>query len=570
MALRVLFALSFPLAQVVGWLAPADHTDQLKGQLDQLRSELSGDSEEVAPTIIAKPPAVPAQPPAVKPVVLAQQRLPGDDADIRTLDIEVHQGLEREQQLTEQLHASETSSAWLADQLHNSRAKVQELERNKAEAVKRASSDEERLKKSSDETAKAKVEVKKLHDHEKWLGRMVKKMLKADKELQKQTDGLEKQVKALKVEKKEFLRRNAKLAKGKAESEQSAVDTKKELEKTKDRAKRQETEKEALKKFFDDKEVTEKKEEEAFKAKVADEIKQRERKLKDLEAKFDAQKVQGVEFQEKQAAAEAREKDAEDKEAESQVTIRNLQAEIDAIKVKNREIKATNDRLHETKLGLEDKINATLGDVKEARAAEKKAKENTCVSLKRKVHQAERTKSLMHHALQDAVKLGQKLQKENGMLRQALKHTKEHLNQLMTRDSEASRALRNQIEKLHRQLQQHEAIPVAPPQFGEESAEDGPAPMDMPMDDPSGDELDQEEDLQAVKQGEESEDADVAAEDEEDLKDEAEAGSDDNDSLEELPPRPLSARLAMIQEETSAVRKDEESIPRELPPPDLY
>lgn len=550
MALYVLFTVALPLVQAGRWLAPKDKSEQLNAQLSELRSELSEDSDTAQP--------VAAQPVAGKSVVLTQQQLPVDGADVGTLEAEVHEGLEREQQLTEQLHASETSSAWLADQLHNSTAQVQELEHKKADALKRGSNAEEQLKKSTDEVSKAKEEVKKLHDHEKWLGKMVKKMLKADKELQKQTDGLQKQEKTLKVENKEFLRRNEELAKGKAESDQQLVEIRKDLEDVKSREKRQETEKEALQKFFDDKVSAEKKEEDDANAKVEGELKQRDGKLKDLEAKLTAKEQEGVEFTQKQAAAEAHEKDAEDKEAESRVMIRNLQAEIEALKAKNSQFDADNSRLHATKTALEDKINATLGDVKSARAAEKKATDNTCVSLKKKVVQAQRTKSLMHHALTDAVKLGHKLQKENGMLRQALKHTKVHLQQLMKRDGEASRDLHKQIAKLHEQLKQHEAIPEAPPQM------DGPAPMDAEA---SEDEVD-DEDVPASKAQEEGpDDEDEAVQDDADLRDEAAAGSEDDDSVEELPPRPLSARLAMIQEETSAVQRDEASIPGAMPDP---
>jgi len=547
MALRVLFTVAFPLTSTARWLAPADNSAALDAQLKELRSALSS-SANADPT---------AADDVVKPVVLAQQDLPGDGADDQTLEARVHEGLEREQQLMEQLHASETSSAWLADQLHNSTEQVQELERKRADVEKRSDTLKEQMKHSSDETAKQKVEVKKLHDHEKWLGKMVKKMLKADKELQKQTDGLEKQEKALKVENKEFLRRNEELAKGVAQSEQQLVETKKQLEDTKGRTKRQDTEKEALQKFFADKEAEAKQEEDALRAKVGDELKQREEKLKSLKAQFDAKEQEGIQSTQKQAAEEAREKDAEDKEAEQQVLIRNLQAEIAAVKAKNNQISAENTNRHAVKTALEDQINVTLKDVKTSRAAEKKAKDTICVSVKKKVNQAQRTRSLMHHALKDAVKLGHKLQKENSMLRQALQHTKKHLQSLMKRDSEASHRLQTQIEKLHEQLKQHEAIPVAPPQF------DGP-----PADDNASEEeqVDQEEQLPVSKEQQEPDDQEVAAEDDADLRDEAEAGKEDDDSLEELPPRPLSQRLAMIQEESSAVQRDEEeSDPRYFP-----
>lgn len=547
MALRVLFTVAFPLTSTARWLAPADNSAALDAQLKELRSALSS-SANADPTVTDD---------VGKPVVLAQQGLPGDGADDQTLEARVHEGLEREQQLMEQLHASETSSAWLADQLHNSTEQVQELERKRADAEKRSDTLKEQMKHSSDETAKQKVEVKKLHDHEKWLGKMVKKMLKADKELQKQTDGLEKQEKALKVENKEFLRRNEELAKGVAQSEQQLVETKKQLEDTKGRTKRQDTEKEALQKFFADKEAEAKQEEDALRAKVGDELKQREEKLKSLKAQFDAKEQEGIQSTQKQAAEEAREKDAEDKEAEQQVLIRNLQAEIAAVKAKNNQISAENTNRHAVKTALEDQINVTLKDVKTSRAAEKKAKDTICVSVKKKVNQAQRTRSLMHHALKDAVKLGHKLQKENSMLRQALQHTKKHLQSLMKRDSEASHRLQTQIEKLHEQLKQHEAIPVAPPQF------DGP-----PADDNASEEeqVDQEEQLPVSKEQQEPDDQEVAAEDDADLRDEAEAGKEDDDSLEELPPRPLSQRLAMIQEESSAVQRDEEeSDPRYFP-----
>lgn len=547
MALRVLFTVAFPLTSTARWLAPADNSAALDAQLKELRSALSS-SANADPTVTDD---------VGKPVVLAQQGLPGDGADDQTLEARVHEGLEREQQLMEQLHASETSSAWLADQLHNSTEQVQELERKRADAEKRSDTLKEQMKHSSDETAKQKVEVKKLHDHEKWLGKMVKKMLKADKELQKQTDGLEKQEKALKVENKEFLRRNEELAKGVAQSEQQLVETKKQLEDTKGRTKRQDTEKEALQKFFADKEAEAKQEEDALRAKVGDELKQREEKLKSLKAQFDAKEQEGIQSTQKQAAEEAREKDAEDKEAEQQVLIRNLQAEIAAVKAKNNQISAENTNRHAVKTALEDQINVTLKDVKTSRAAEKKAKDTICVSVKKKVNQAQRTRSLMHHALKDAVKLGHKLQKENTMLRQALQHTKKHLQSLMKRDSEASHRLQTQIEKLHEQLKQHEAIPVAPPQF------DGP-----PADDNASEEeqVDQEEQLPVSKEQQEPDDQEVAAEDDADLRDEAEAGKEDDDSLEELPPRPLSQRLAMIQEESSAVQRDEEeSDPRYFP-----
>jgi len=97
---------------------------------------------------------------------------------------------------------------------------------------------------------------------------------------------------------------------------------------------------------------------------------------------------------------------------------------------------------------------------------------------------------------------------------------------------------------------------VAPPQFDVHASDD----------DAQEEQLDQDDELPVSNQQRESGDRDVAVEDEEDLRDEAEAGDEDSDSLEEVPQKPLSPRLAMIQEETSAVEQDEEaSDPRYFP-----
>merc|ERR1719393_633915 len=114
-----------------------------------------------------------------------------------------------------------------------------------------------------------------------------------------------------------------------------------------------------------------------------------------------------------------------------------------------KQVAAAQSQIHD----LQDMRERLEGEKVELQDTVQRAESATCRTLQQKVADANNKKAQMHRALDDAVKLGRRLAKENKALRQAMAKTKQQLAAMMHRDSEASAGLHKQIEKLHRELQ---------------------------------------------------------------------------------------------------------------------
>lgn len=459
----VVLTTSLSMANAVSSRAKAKSADpHLDAELDSLRSQLVADSADSVPAEVsdvvdhATPPVTGLAKVGSKVVSKVKNLAPVDDARTLLQD-QLRQSLAKQQHMEEQIHASEASAAWLSDELHNATARVAQLTQNLAHESQHDSDEASTVKSIQDDGKHQKEKILKLQQHEKKLGRMVQKLLKADQDLQTRTNNLQKEAADLQDANKKLLGQNAVMDKKKASVDAQVTDVNKTAQEFETQLQSTDLTMEKIQKDFTRKAATMKKE-----AEEQVQVLQKKEDSIDKDVKSQAGQLQARSkkvdvLEEKADEALAREKAAEDKVAQSDALIKQLQAEKEHMVAEQTSLKSRGEKLNSIGANLQKQLNGTLSTASKAASRKEKAEATTCRTVEKELTDVLTRKRRSHKDLDQAVKLARKAQNENAALRKALAEVTEASKQLTARDSEASESMQKELTKLQDELQEQQS-----------------------------------------------------------------------------------------------------------------
>lgn len=369
------------------------------------------------------------------------------------LESKIKASLEREQHLAEQLHASEASASWLAGQLHNATSQVHSALAKQSQAEQVAAKDEALATSKDSEVSKQGVEVQKLRAHQSWLGSELKKLLVADKEMQNRTIKLQGFFHSLQEENAEFAMRSEDLTKeNDAEARALAEQKKTNLRQVAQRKSIQ-ADKEALQTAYGMKETALQQEIAQLRERAAANISVRDATIRELQGEVGKDQRTRADLEQNIQSVEKREKEAEDKQAETAAEIKQVMGDKQTLGGQLGQGRADVARLQQAMASLQAEVQELQGSLEREHEAKKRAEGETCKTLQREVADVENAKAHVHRALDKAVKLGRKEADKNKELRRAMGQTKRQLASILRRESDETTSMHKEIIKLHQELQ---------------------------------------------------------------------------------------------------------------------